>query len=334
MQARLTLLLAPSRCWSPPAGATLFWRARGRAPGNHRSHRQVRAHRAPGRHARARGMDELAAALDNMRAGHGHLGIWIEEPRPPGIWRGAARHPWNGWRATKWSCTRPTARACAACAWRWTPAPGAVLTVAVGVGAGARLPYAHGTALLLICALWVGATVMLAAGPCAAAWRPLAGCRNRLRASSRQPWPCACHCTTPTANCRISCVQPHAGPPAIGLQQMEGFNADVAQLRTPLATLINGTQVMLSRPRRGRAARCAGIQPGSAGRPEDHGQRHAVLARADRGERAADRSAISLAAEARRVAELRRRAGRARHPPLRATRPSRPIPVCAARWPT
>ena len=39
------------------------------------------------------------------------------------------------------------------------------------------------------------------------------------------------------------------------------------------------------------------------------------LARADRGERAADRSAISLAAEARRVAELRRRAGRARHPP-------------------
>ena len=37
---------------------------------------------------RARGMDELAAALDNMRAGHGHLGIWIEDSRGRQVYGG------------------------------------------------------------------------------------------------------------------------------------------------------------------------------------------------------------------------------------------------------
>ena len=210
MQARLTLLLgAIALLVSSLAGATLFWAlARGRAPGNHRSHRQVRAHRAPGRHAaRARGMDELAAALDNMRAGHGHLGIWIEDSRGRQVYGGEPPVILERLAGNEVELHAPDgSRMRARVALDERLAPGAVLTVAVGVGAGARLLYAYGTALLLICALWVGATVMLAAGPCAAAWRPLAGCRNRLRASSPTTWPCACHCTTPTANCRISCV--------------------------------------------------------------------------------------------------------------------------------
>ena len=88
-------------------------------------------------------------------------------------------------------------------------------------------------------------------------------------------------------------------------QQMEGFNADVAhELRTPLATLINGTQVMLSSPR--DAAELRDALESNLEVLEDLKTMvndMLFLARADRGERAADLSAISLAAEARRVAE-------------------------------
>ncbi|HAP24119.1 MAG TPA: two-component sensor histidine kinase, partial [Achromobacter sp.] len=76
------------------------------------------------------------------------------------------------------------------------------------------------------------------------------------------------------------------------------------ELRTPLATLINGTQVMLSAPRDAAELRDA---------LESHLEEledlktlvndMLFLARADRGERAADLAPVSLAAEARRVAE-------------------------------
>ncbi|MNT23212.1 Sensor kinase CusS [compost metagenome] len=86
---------------------------------------------------------------------------------------------------------------------------------------------------------------------------------------------------------------------------MEGFNADVAhELRTPLATLINGTQVMLSSPR--HAAELRDALESNLEELEDLKtlvNDMLFLARADRGERAADLAPVSLAAEARRVAE-------------------------------
>ena len=130
-------------------------------------------------------------------------------------------------------------------------APGAVLTVAVGVGAGARLLYAYGTALLLICALWVGATVMLAAW---AVRRSMAPARRLSEQAARiQPDNLALrlplHDTDRELQDFVRSFNRTLDRLQSAYQQMEGFNADVAhELRTPLATLINGTQVMLSSP--------------------------------------------------------------------------------------
>ena len=184
-------------------------------------------------------------------------------------------------------------------------APGAVLTV--GVGAGARLLYAYGTALLLICVLWVGATVMLAAW---AVRRSMAPARRLSEQAARiQPDNLAPRLPLQDTDRELQDFVRSFNRTLDRLQsayqQMEGFNADVAhELRTPLATLINGTQVMLSSPR--DAAELRDALESNLEVLEDLKTMvndMLFLARADRGERAADLSAISLAAEARRVAE-------------------------------
>ena len=222
----------------------------------------------------------------------------------------AASRPssWNGWRATKWSCTRPTARACAACAWRWTSAwRQAPSSPWPWAWAPARLLYAYGTALLLICVLWVGATVMLAAW---AVRRSMAPARRLSEQAARiQPDNLAPRLPLQDTDRELQDFVRSFNRTLDRLQsayqQMEGFNADVAhELRTPLATLINGTQVMLSSPR--DAAELRDALESNLEVLEDLKTMvndMLFLARADRGERAADLSAISLAAEARRVAE-------------------------------
>ena len=105
------------------------------------------------------------------------------------------------------------------------------------------------TALALICALWVGATVVLAAW---AVRRSMAPTRRLSEQAARiQPDNLAVrlplrdtdrelHELVLSFNRTLERLQ-------AAYQQMEGFNADVAhELRTPLATLINGTQVTLS----------------------------------------------------------------------------------------
>jgi two-component system heavy metal sensor histidine kinase CusS len=89
-------------------------------------------------------------------------------------------------------------------------------------------------------------------------------------------------------------------------RQLEAFNADVAhELRTPLATLINGTQIALSKERSPEELR----EVLTSALEELEHLRIIVsdmqfLSRADRGERASEVTAISLAAEAHRVAEF------------------------------
>ena len=171
----------------------------------------------------------------------------------------------------------------------------------------ARLLYAYGTALLLICVLWVGATVMLAAW---AVRRSMAPARRLSEQAARiQPDNLAPRLPLQDTDRELQDFVRSFNRTLDRLQsayqQMEGFNADVAhELRTPLATLINGTQVMLSSPR--DAAELRDALESNLEVLEDLKTMvndMLFLARADRGERAADLSAISLAAEARRVAE-------------------------------
>ena len=253
-------------------------------------------------------MDELAAALDNMRAGHGHLGIWIEDSRGRQVYGGEPPVILERLAGNEVELHAPDGSRMRGLrvALDERLAPGAVLTVAVGVGAGARL-YAYGTALLLICVLWVGATVMLAAW---AVRRSMAPARRLSEQAARiQPDNLAPRLPLQDTDRELQDFVRSFNRTLDRLQsayqQMEGFNADVAhELRTPLATLINGTQVMLSSPR--DAAELRDALESNLEVLEDLKTMvndMLFLARADRGERAADLSAISLAAEARRVAE-------------------------------
>ncbi|KOF51961.1 ATPase, partial [Achromobacter sp. DMS1] len=85
MQARLTLLLgAIALLVSSVAGATLFWalkREVARQEITEASGKSELVEHLIDMQGGAGGLDELAAALDGMRAGHGHLGIWIEDGR-------------------------------------------------------------------------------------------------------------------------------------------------------------------------------------------------------------------------------------------------------------
>jgi len=314
MQARLTLLLgAIALLVSSVAGATLFWalkREVARQEITEASGKSELVEHLIDMQGGAGGLDELAAALDGMRAGHGHLGIWIEDGRgallyggePPRILqalpgREVVLQAADGARLR--GLRMPLDERLA---------PGGQLTVAVGTDAGARLLYAYGTALLLICGLWVGATVMLAAW---AVRRSMAPARRLSEQAARiQPDNLALrlplqdtdrelHDLVRSFNRTLERLQ-------AAYQQMEGFNADVAhELRTPLATLINGTQVMLSSPR--EAAELRDALESNLEVLEDLKtlvNDMLFLARADRGERAAELAPVSLAAEARRVAEF------------------------------
>src|SRR3546814_759411 len=121
--------------------------------------------------------------------------------------------------------------------------PQGQLLVAVNVRPSAEFLYAFATALVLICIIWIGVTVILSAW---AVRRSLAPIR-RLSARAAQIGPDNLKVRLPeggidrelrefthTFNKMLARVQ-------AAYQQMEGFNADVAhELRTPLATLING----------------------------------------------------------------------------------------------
>lgn len=126
------------------------------------------------------------------------------------------------------------------------------LIVAANVRPSVQFLYAFATALILICALWVGATVVLSAWAVRRSLLPIR--RLSQEASCIQPDNLAVRLPeggidrelrefTHAFNNTLNRLQ-------AAYQQMEGFNADVAhELRTPLATLINGTEVTLSATR-------------------------------------------------------------------------------------
>lgn len=313
MQARLTLLLgAIALLVSSVAGATLFWalkREVERQEITEVSGKLELIDHLIDMQNSASGLQDLAATFDEMRAGQGQLGIWIVDAQGNAVYGGEAPdtlETMDGNQVVLQARDGGRMRGLRV-AMNDRILPGAQLTVAVSTRTSSQFLYAYGTALLLICALWVGATVVLAAW---AVRRSMAPARRLSEQAARiQPDNLArrlpledtdreLHELVRSFNRTLDRLQ-------AAYQQMEGFNADVAhELRTPLATLINGTQVMLSSPRDAAALRDAL----ESNLEELEGLKTLVndmlfLARADRGERAADLAPVSLAAEARRVAE-------------------------------
>ncbi|SSW67925.1 Sensor kinase CusS [Achromobacter veterisilvae] len=313
MQARLTLLLgAIALLVSSLAGATLFWalkREVERQEITEVSGKLELIDHLIDMQNSASGLQDLAATFDEMRAGQGQLGIWILDAQGKVVYGGAAPETLETLPDRQVVLQAPDGGRMRGLRVDMNDRilPGAQLTVAVSTRSSSQFLYAYGTALALICALWVGATVMLAAW---AVRRSMAPARRLSEQAARiQPDNLSrrlpledtdreLHELVRSFNRTLERLQE-------AYQQMEGFNADVAhELRTPLATLINGAQVMLSSPRSANELRDA--LESNLEELEDLKtlvNDMLFLARADRGERAADLKPVSLAAEARRVAE-------------------------------
>lgn len=313
MQARLTLLLgAIALVVSSVAGATLFWVLK-------REVQRQEITEVAGKlelidhlvdmQSNAHGLHSLAATFDGMRAGHGNLGIWIvdadgklvygdvlptlisEMPGQEVLLENADGARMRGIRM----------------ALNDRLLPGATITVAVSTRASSQLLYVYGSALLLICVLWVGITLMLAAW---AIRRTVAPAKRLSEQAARiQPDNLALRLPVQDTDRELQDFVLSFNRSLDRLQdayqQMEGFNADVAhELRTPLATLINGTQITLSSNRsvdelRDALASNLEVLEDLKTLVNDM----LFLARADRGERAADVTPVRLADEAQRVAE-------------------------------
>ncbi|QEK90997.1 heavy metal sensor histidine kinase [Achromobacter insolitus] len=313
MEIRLTLLLGViALVVSSIAGYTLFWalkREVQRQEITEVAGKLELINHLVGMQATLAQMQDLRSALDNIMVGHGNLKTWITladgsvfygDAPPvdvrPLSGREIRLHSQDGWNMR--GLRVPL---------EGTLLPGAELTVAVNLRPGMQFLYAFATALVLICATWVGATLVLSAW---AVRRSLSPIRRLSQQAARiQPDNLAVRLPeqgidrelrefTHTFNGMLGRVQ-------TAYQQMEGFNADVAhELRTPLATLISGAEVILSSPRSEQELR----EVLESNLEELEGLKALVndmlfLARADGGEPAGDLQEVDVRREVARVAE-------------------------------
>lgn len=313
IEIRLTLLLGViALVVSSIAGCTLFWALKREVQRQEMTEvagKLELINHLIGMQATLAQMQDLRGALDNIMVGHGNLKTWITladgsvfygDAPPVDIRPLSGReirlHTQDGWNMRGLRVPLEGALL-----------PGAELTVAVNLRPGTQFLYAFATALVLICAVWVGATVVLSAW---AVRRSLSPIRRLSQQASRiQPDNLAVRLPeqgidrelrefTHTFNGMLGRVQ-------TAYQQMEGFNADVAhELRTPLATLISGAEVSLSSPRSEQELR----EVLESNLEELEGLKALVndmlfLARADGGEPAGDLQEVNVRQEVARVAE-------------------------------
>ncbi|WP_454696502.1 heavy metal sensor histidine kinase [Achromobacter aegrifaciens] len=313
MEIRLTLLLGViALVVSSIAGYTLFWalkREVQRQEITEVAGKLELINHLIGMQATLAQMQDLRGALDNIMVGHGNLKTWITladgsvfygDAPPvdvrPLSGREIRLHTQDGWNMR--GLRMPLEGALL---------PGAELTVAVNQRPGTQFLYTFATALVLICVVWVGATLVLSAWAVRRSLSPLR--RLSQQAARIQPDNLAVRLPeqgidrelrefTHTFNGMLGRVQ-------TAYQQMEGFNADVAhELRTPLATLISGAEVSLSSPRSEQELR----EVLESNLEELEGLKALVndmlfLARADCGEPAGDLQEVDVRQEVARVAE-------------------------------
>lgn len=187
------------------------------------------------------------------------------------------------------------------------PLRGAELIVATDVRPSAQFLYAFASVLVLIGTIWVGATVVLSAW---AVRRSLASIKRFSAQAARiQPDSLAVRLSEQDTDRElrefVQSFNRMLDRLQAAYQQMEGFNADVAhELRTPLATLISGTEVALSAPRDTKELR----DVLSSNLEELNGLGALIndmlfLARADGGELARDLQEVRVCDEISRVSE-------------------------------
>lgn len=186
-----------------------------------------------------------------------------------------------------------------------SPWPGGMIVLGLDMRPRDDLLWRHRNALVGICALGVALTVALSA---MATWRGLAPVKRLSQQASR--------ITAHSLDMRL--LDHHNATELDGLveafnavldrleaayRQMEAFSANVAhELRTPLATLVTGSQLMLSGPRT-----ASELKEAIGSNLEELQQMSQLvndmlfLARADQGNRASGLTPVDLAAEADRT---------------------------------
>lgn len=259
--------------------------------------------------ARARNLQALTHHFDDVLIGHKRLSIWVLAADGSDVYRGAALPVQDlvdaegfGRAVRGDGAVFETLQTVLGSE---TPWPGGRIVLGLDIGPRDALLVRHRNTLMAICTLGVALTVALGTS---AAWRGLAPVKRLSDQAGR--------ITAQSLDMRL--IDHHDAAELDGLvaafnavldrleaayRQMEAFNANVAhELRTPLATLISGSQLMLSVPR------SASEMKESIGSNLEELQQMSqlvndmlFLARADQGDRATGLVLTDLAVEAERT---------------------------------
>lgn len=250
----------------------------------------------------------LKGTLDNILVGHPNLKVWLMDTDGRVLYGDVpprSIQPSRGREVLLETATGARMRALQVPV-RSQAAPDALLTVAIDTQPSADFLYGFAS-VLAICVFWVGASALLGAWAVRRSLAPV----HRLSHQAARVQPEQLDLRLPVQgidrelrelsiafNSTLDRLQ-------AAYRQLEGFNADVAhELRTPLATLINGTEIVLASDRSNDELR----EVLESNLEELVGLKALIndmlfLARADGGELARDLREVQIAAEIRHVAD-------------------------------
>ncbi|MEW6152218.1 MAG: heavy metal sensor histidine kinase, partial [Pseudomonadota bacterium] len=187
--------------------------------------------------------------LDDLRIGHDGLHVWLVNEAGEAIYGTSSANgtpvpprPAPGVRADVTETALPSASL-------W---PAGRLRVAIESGPRDELLRSHLATLVLICAFGVGSTVLLSWFAIGRCLRPVS--QLSAEASDITPSSMGRRLTVPPEGAELTGLVRAFNQALDRLEdayaQLQAFNANVAhELRTPLASLVTGTQVTLSSPR-------------------------------------------------------------------------------------
>lgn len=252
--------------------------------------------------------DAFRAQLEDVLAGHGNLRVWIHDRDGQRLFGDddEPRHLAADGQPSHFSLADgSTTSGCRLEVESLGPAQGAQVTVALAASMRGQVLGMYGRSVAWICALGILATALLAAWATRRGFRPV----RRLAEHARRISPAALSLRLPLdgEDEELQGLTVSFNDALDRLQEayarLEAFNADVAhELRTPLATLINGTEVTLAAERpKEELLQLLGSNLELLQRLRTIVNDMLFLARADVGEQAVDREPVSLADEAGKV---------------------------------